>query len=1156
MRKFYLLLLNGVLLLFLFRDEKSYSLFQINNSASQSGNAVDEVFKFPWNYSQSWTYSQSWHGSNSPTGYSLDFFPSDVDWHDAWLLAPYSGEYEVVCNDGYQAYIQLTSEQFGTTKFLHLDSDSMSSNLPQQEGDKAQITQGQVLARGYNSTEGQGFYQEINGKYVSCQEGSANCSWYQYSTRCGVGKGLHFHWTLPSKYAVVDGWTIDESGKWKDVEGNEKYKGAKFMSTNHVHDFSNLILNSDFEKPIDTFWEKAPDDLSINSVPAPIGFEENGNVLVIDSLISDDISVIYQDIPHTLFESTPFEITIQFANPNNHMKWVDVKLHRGYVDNDSTGFGCRFALLPNTPLQTYAVHGVVNATADDPWDRYIRFETAIVDHEGGEVVIDDVRVEYVKDAPEVTQTECYSPLVFAYNSSGGDVTLYEDYLDPNSNRGTVFATDEETNWWEPTDKDVGVGRIIQTQTDQNNAVWVMVQWIDNSLDVKNLQNGGTPNQAYWVKIEQVKPVVSSNYSDVFLGDLFFDYIVIGTAGNLFQGYSTGAFNQSANITRCQSALTIVRWYLNKIDITLTDLSQLDSPLDREPWPFTDVQDKGNPCHIAVEYMWQKDWVNGKGDKLFHPDDGIIRAEFITMLMEALKDFPQYNDLLKPRIEESPKDCQFTDEGFEESVHKENIIAACKLGFVDGYSDGRFGHDDLIERNQAAKILSNAFLEIGSNLNGSNNQSESFALKLESPLANINDIETPFNAGDELLSLRWLARTDTVYRPSCSIFAAHDDEQFSSQLFRINLTSLQTAEALPTSSIFIESGISTLDIDPINNILYTVRSYDGTVPSELYATNPFTGESLLIDELHTNTSIPLKGVSALSFNPDGTLWGYAYEGSVRGIFTIDPHTAVATLVKAFNFEKRGMAWQPDGSKLWFSHGTHLFSYKPGDLAFTPEHNLFLPGVIEALEFRPDGRLWISIHDGYSNLNIYTFDVETGKILTTDSFSTDTFDNVTGLAWPDWCESEFPALTTIEAMQEGSINGAGASLAISANTLPETTTFSMAPLDIYGHEPIEVIFAKQAIQIRAYVNGQFQESFTFSPTALLTLTYDDVEVSGIDENSLYLGRWNEVSSLWESAACGEINHLSATNSIQVPICTTGSFALFGDALFTQYIPVVIK
>jgi hypothetical protein len=109
-----------------------------------------------------------------------------------------------------------------------------------------------------------------------------------------------------------------------------------------------------------------------------------------------------------------------------------------------------------------------------------------------------------------------------------------------------------------------------------------------------------------------------------------------------------------------------------------------------------------------------------------------------------------------------------------------------------------------------------------------------------------------------------------------------------------------------------------------------------------------------------------------------------------------------------------------------------------------------------------------------------------------------------------------------------------------------------------------FAHHAFDLGGYRNGSWLPSLTFSAPVTVTIRYSDQDVRFVkDEGRLYLGWWT--GNDWSDAigACG-LSGMAAleayvrdpiNNTLQVPTCHLGRFALFGPA-WQAYLPLVLR
>ncbi|MBR6770520.1 MAG: S-layer homology domain-containing protein, partial [Lachnospiraceae bacterium] len=115
--------------------------------------------------------------------------------------------------------------------------------------------------------------------------------------------------------------------------------------------------------------------------------------------------------------------------------------------------------------------------------------------------------------------------------------------------------------------------------------------------------------------------------------------------------------------------------------------------DKAKFPFTDVpQIAGNWKYESVYHVWEGGIMNGiSGTTLFRPDHPLTRAMFATVL---------YRMAGSPAVTYSDR---FTDV-VDGEWYSKAIIWANEKKIVDGYTNGSYGINDNITREQIAKML--------------------------------------------------------------------------------------------------------------------------------------------------------------------------------------------------------------------------------------------------------------------------------------------------------------------------------------------------------------------------------------------------------------------------------------------------------------------
>ena len=118
----------------------------------------------------------------------------------------------------------------------------------------------------------------------------------------------------------------------------------------------------------------------------------------------------------------------------------------------------------------------------------------------------------------------------------------------------------------------------------------------------------------------------------------------------------------------------------------------DSQPTPKPWPFTDIKVNSGWKYDNVKYVYENDIMNGiSGTTLFKPDAKLNRAMFATVL---------YRMANNPKVTFQDK---FTDVKAGK-YYSDAIIWANSKGIVQGFSDGSYGVEVNITREQIAKML--------------------------------------------------------------------------------------------------------------------------------------------------------------------------------------------------------------------------------------------------------------------------------------------------------------------------------------------------------------------------------------------------------------------------------------------------------------------
>ncbi|MFZ1769651.1 MAG: hypothetical protein WAU00_10670, partial [Caldilinea sp.] len=132
------------------------------------------------------------------------------------------------------------------------------------------------------------------------------------------------------------------------------------------------------------------------------------------------------------------------------------------------------------------------------------------------------------------------------------------------------------------------------------------------------------------------------------------------------------------------------------------------------------------------------------------------------------------------------------------------------------------------------------------------------------------------------------------------------------------------------------------------------------------------------------------------------------------------------------------------------------------------------------------------------------------------------------------------------------GGKSTVQIPANTLDQPAELVYEPFTP-STAPSGFAFAGRAFELNAYRNNVLVETLQFQQPVTVILDYTDVDVAGLNENTLVLQRWDAATSAWVDAACGAYDRQPAQNRLSVPVCHLSQFGLFGPMQYL-YLPTV--
>ena len=264
-------------------------------------------------------------------------------------------------------------------------------------------------------------------------------------------------------------------------------------------------------------------------------------------------------------------------------------------------------------------------------------------------------------------------------------------------------------------------------------------------------------------------------------------------------------------------------------------------------------------------------------------------------------------------------------------------------------------------------------------------------------------------------------TTQTSTPSCSFqvetclaYGVHDEKLNDSQFFTVNPNTL---EVNALGKMHEDHDIEALDTHPQTDELYAASGDNTHNKGHLYKVDKANGQ--LTDIGPTGC----KEVDALSFHPDGTLWGWAQD---CGLLIINTSTGKAdVIIAASQIEVEDITWNTTGTTLYgvenihgnhhpdshgadedhyqddldFDQGVRLWTYNSeGGIGTVCDDITQSLIEIEALETLPDDSLLFGFHGIAGILNVGALDVQNCQLIAQEELPTVPYNDVEGIAWP--------------------------------------------------------------------------------------------------------------------------------------------------------------
>lgn len=143
----------------------------------------------------------------------------------------------------------------------------------------------------------------------------------------------------------------------------------------------------------------------------------------------------------------------------------------------------------------------------------------------------------------------------------------------------------------------------------------------------------------------------------------------------------------------------------------------------------------------------------------------------------------------------------------------------------------------------------------------------------------------------------------------------------------------------------------------------------------------------------------------------------------------------------------------------------------------------------------------------------------------------------------------AVATVGPTQPASLsfsdsNGSQVQISVPTGAVSETTTLVASEILSPTGAPGTLRFAGVYFQLDAFQDNQQVDGLTFQNPIVVTLTYTDNDIAGLDEDSLEFHYYDTATSSWKSDGIAIVSRNPADNQLVVSITHLTPFGLFAD------------
>lgn len=153
----------------------------------------------------------------------------------------------------------------------------------------------------------------------------------------------------------------------------------------------------------------------------------------------------------------------------------------------------------------------------------------------------------------------------------------------------------------------------------------------------------------------------------------------------------------------------------------------------------------------------------------------------------------------------------------------------------------------------------------------------------------------------------------------------------------------------------------------------------------------------------------------------------------------------------------------------------------------------------------------------------------------------------------------APATASSLNYVNVDGLSTQVQVPSGAVSQDTSLVYYEMSLGHAAPASFSFAGRAFGMDAYQGGAAIPNFNFSQPIDVIIEYDDIELGGLDENSLILMYWDGVEWVDVATTCtptGTYTRDTVNNTVSISVCHLTEFSLFGQFINHTYFPLISK